>query len=416
MSAEVPFAGVSIGVTGTAPLAAMAPQLAAALRDKSFTGVIQLGADYVLLLQGEAIGAAQIDGGVLRSRQISDLATEGPYQLAASAQELVLGLCASLAGDPVVKGSSALIDVEKLLTNLESSTATGFLILNRDGHFLVARLQDGQLRFVSGSQETDHAAFREQILIYCYEYPVPTLLEVFNDRVLANKVVNRAFADWLDPKAPPPPYYLTCSRHGKIFERRLCKETEVRIGRDTSNDVVIDHRSVSRHHVTVVWDGTRYKAKDQGSVNGTQLNGRQFEMAPLKSGDRLLVGQVEVRFDIVQNTASTGQATLFASEPMSKASKATLIFRGRPKAIELAGFSIGSGDNCDLRVEGWWVKHVQATVVYDDGRYYLRDAGGGPRQVRIGAERVYDKGAVLQDGDVIYVAGQPIVFQEKPRE
>jgi hypothetical protein len=46
----------------------------------------------------------------------------------------------------------------------------------------------------------------------------------------------------------------------------------------------------------------------------------------------------------------------------------------------------------------------------------LRDAGGGPRQVRIGAERVYDKGAVLQDGDVIYVAGQPIVFQEKPRE
>jgi len=205
---------------------------------------------------------------------------------------------------------------------------------------------------------------------------------------------------------------VTCSRHGKILERRLCKEHELRIGRDRENDVIIDQRSVSRHHVSIVWDGVRYKAKDQGSVNGTELNGRRFEMAPLKSGDRLQLGQVEVRFDLVTAEPTTALATLWAGNGMALAPKAHLIRNGRSIAIERPVTTIGSSASCDLRVGAWFVKPMQATIVLENGRYYLSNAGGGPRRVRIGKQRVYAGGAVLQDGDEIVIAGERMSFTE----
>lgn len=411
-----PFTGVVPSESGYATLGTMAPKLGAALRaHPEFTGMVQLGVGdfFVLIHAGEALGILQVDAGTLRRRQIADLDTEGHFELASGPPELVMALAAALSERPAVKGSSSLIDVDKLLANLETAGASGALTLERNGEFAVAQISNGQILFFSGCDLRDHEMNREQILLFCYEQPgVVTILQVFTDPVAPDPRIARTFREWLDPKSPAPSFYVTCSRYGKILERRLCKEHELRIGRDSDNDIVIDQRSVSRHHVAIVWDGTRYKAKDQGSVNGTQLNGRRFEMAPLVSGDRLLLGQVEVRFDIVQPATTTVLATLWAAEPMLVAPKAQLIRNGRSFALDRPVFSIGSSATSDMRIAGWWVQPTQATIVMDQGRYYLLDAGGGPRHVRIGAQRVYSGGAVLQDGDDISVAGETFTFHE----
>lgn len=416
-----PFSGVVPCESGDAPLGMMASKLGAFLLSRPhFTGVAQLAEHYLLMLAGEAVGVFLIAGGALRQRQVADLATEGHFELASCAAPLVRALAAALSDAPAVKGASSLIDVDKLLTNLEAADTSFYLTLERDGEFAVAHSELGRLAFfssvVGGEDSIDahtHDAIREQILLFCYEQPgVSTIVQVYTEALSIDPRVARTFREWLDPKQPAPSFYMTCSRHGKILERRLCKDHELRIGRDADNDVVIDQNSVSRHHVSIVWDGTRYKAKDQGSANGTQLNGRRFEMAPLKSGDRLILGQVEVRFDIVQPAKTAELATLWASEPMLAAPRAQLMVKGRALMLDRPVIAIGSSPTSDVRLQGWWVRPTQATIIMENGRYYLSNAGGGPRQVRIGALRVYAGGAVLQDGDEIVIAGETMQFRE----
>lgn len=69
------------------------------------------------------------------------------------------------------------------------------------------------------------------------------------------------------------------------------------IGRAAGADVPLDDAKVSRRHATVaVRDGTVLLA-DAGSTNGTWLNQRRLtEPRELCDGDRLRVGQVELRF------------------------------------------------------------------------------------------------------------------------
>jgi len=73
-------------------------------------------------------------------------------------------------------------------------------------------------------------------------------------------------------------------------------KTEVVIGRTDENDIAIDHRSVSRQHAKIVFDGTNYKVIDMKSANGTLVNGEEYAQADLKAGDQLELGHVLFRF------------------------------------------------------------------------------------------------------------------------
>src|SRR5262245_24042034 len=67
------------------------------------------------------------------------------------------------------------------------------------------------------------------------------------------------------------------------------------VGRAASCDLVINDTSVSRRHAQVaVADGT-CAVTDLGSRNGTYVNGDQIEKAQLRDGDRLVLGEVQLR-------------------------------------------------------------------------------------------------------------------------
>src|SRR6185295_6275338 len=50
-------------------------------------------------------------------------------------------------------------------------------------------------------------------------------------------------------------------------------EDEVSIGRVAGASIVIDHKSVSRQHCVFHREGTAFKVRDLGSLNGTSVNG-----------------------------------------------------------------------------------------------------------------------------------------------
>jgi len=74
----------------------------------------------------------------------------------------------------------------------------------------------------------------------------------------------------------------------------------VRVGRGLENDIILDDSSVSRCHLELRWRQNGYCLTDQGSSNGTEVNGRPIEPGeevPLLAGDQIRVGGLQVAFD-----------------------------------------------------------------------------------------------------------------------
>ena len=70
------------------------------------------------------------------------------------------------------------------------------------------------------------------------------------------------------------------------------------IGRDASNDVVLDDPNVSRFHAEVVRDGDVVEVRDLGSRNGTRVDGRADAAAPaLRAGSEIGIGPYRLIFD-----------------------------------------------------------------------------------------------------------------------
>jgi hypothetical protein len=61
-------------------------------------------------------------------------------------------------------------------------------------------------------------------------------------------------------------------------------------------DVAVLHPSVSALHAQLEVEAGRWRISDQGSLNGTCVNGRRVRVAPLGEGDRLQVGDVTLYF------------------------------------------------------------------------------------------------------------------------
>jgi FOG: FHA domain len=66
----------------------------------------------------------------------------------------------------------------------------------------------------------------------------------------------------------------------------------IRIGRAPSNDIVIDHPTVSAQHALLTKSPSGYRVRDVGSTNGTQINGVSITDAELKDDAEIRFGYV----------------------------------------------------------------------------------------------------------------------------
>lgn len=80
----------------------------------------------------------------------------------------------------------------------------------------------------------------------------------------------------------------------------------ISLGRSPGNDIVLNHRSISRHHAELFSDETgRYQVLDLGSKNGVLLNGRRIGVrATLADGDRIKLGERELVYSAAAEPAS----------------------------------------------------------------------------------------------------------------
>ncbi len=68
------------------------------------------------------------------------------------------------------------------------------------------------------------------------------------------------------------------------------------IGRTPENDIVIDHKGISRNHAKITFSHGIYSVADLQSQNGVRINGELYESMSLRKGDTLDLGNVRLRF------------------------------------------------------------------------------------------------------------------------
>ncbi|HEU4322029.1 MAG TPA: winged helix-turn-helix domain-containing protein [Roseiflexaceae bacterium] len=70
------------------------------------------------------------------------------------------------------------------------------------------------------------------------------------------------------------------------------------LGRDTTNDIVIDHPLASRRHARLETDGSLYMVRDLDSTNGTFVNGDRISgTVTLHNQDRVWIADTEIIFN-----------------------------------------------------------------------------------------------------------------------
>jgi FHA domain len=81
------------------------------------------------------------------------------------------------------------------------------------------------------------------------------------------------------------------------LERPL--DSELTVGRDPENDLVLVTKTVSREHARLLCEDGRWYVEDRGSFNGTLLNGQRVPPGtrlPLRHADRLQLGSQTMVF------------------------------------------------------------------------------------------------------------------------
>lgn len=113
------------------------------------------------------------------------------------------------------------------------------------------------------------------------------------------------------------------------------------VGRGIDNDVVLTDIAVSRKHLSISFEGTRYFLNDKGSGNGTIINQRvETGTRPLSHGDRIEIGNTVFRFE---HPASEKEAWSAGKPPAVPASvpKSTSAGHAAPPSPNLRSTSGG---------------------------------------------------------------------------
>ena len=99
-----------------------------------------------------------------------------------------------------------------------------------------------------------------------------------------------------DTGEPPGPPMLYLTQNGKTVKSFIFEKARLLIGRSDHNDLSIDSRFVSRHHLLLVRSGKSTFLMDLNSTNGTFVNSRRVSNHVLVDSDVISIGHHRIKF------------------------------------------------------------------------------------------------------------------------
>ncbi|MFZ6845833.1 FHA domain-containing protein [Undibacterium sp. RuTC16W] len=174
------------------------------------------------------------------------------------------------------------------------------------------------------------------------------------------------------------------------------------IGRRPTNDIPIDHLTVSGQHAVIDTTSTGSFVLDLGSTNGTMVNGQPIKKHLLQHDDVIDVGKYKLRFQAESVADSlNGAANLITAIPAEQ--KASVIKvqsgpnAGRELILNKPVTTIGSPG-------------IQVVAITRQDRSYFITHVDGDSVPTVNGQSISLKPQVLNNGDVIDMSGTKLAF------
>ena len=232
---------------------------------------------------------------------------------------------------------------------------------------------------------------------------------------------------------------LILKRQDTTLEEFPIIKSPMTIGREQSNDIVLDNMMVSRHHVKIFQDHKGYWVEDLNSGNGLFVNHKKVTHDILKDQDEVRVGKHTFVF-VLEETPPVETAPESADDLMEKtfilprnrrdlmallgekksaretegaelAGGITLISGGVrqvPVALTKPTTIAGKSDKADIKLSGFWVGKSAFIISKEPERFVLTPCAG-TRRTRVNDEVVSGQ-RELHDGDVITIGSTKMHF------
>lgn len=169
-------------------------------------------------------------------------------------------------------------------------------------------------------------------------------------------------------------------------------------GRSQGHHVFLKDESVAKSHFRIYRNGAEYSIYDLGTSKGTVVNDKQVEKVVLHKGDRIRIGDVELEYDLVDDSAP-GQAA--SSSPGKVPALQIIDGKDKGKTFILSGkdrFKIGRALGSDLKLNDGKISREHCMVESVKDHYIIIDLESSNGTV-VNGERV--KKTVLKEGDYI---------------
>jgi pSer/pThr/pTyr-binding forkhead associated (FHA) protein len=204
--------------------------------------------------------------------------------------------------------------------------------------------------------------------------------------------------------------------------------TQILLGRRGGVDVLLPHARVSLVHARIERRGAEYFLADEGSTNGTRLNGAAVpprQRRALKDGDRISIGGFVLQVSISarktegQAEASTSLARRMAVELLERlgpgeAQPSLQVLDGPQAGVVLPlgepgrTFVLGRAARGDLRLDDVDMWRERAAIERSAEHVSVRELTASA-QLQVNGERVSGV-RVLTDGDVVTFGGTLLRF------
>jgi len=172
-------------------------------------------------------------------------------------------------------------------------------------------------------------------------------------------------------------------------------EEGARIGRHTSNALVIPEAGISRYHCEICFIDGNFCIRDLGSTTGTFFYLRPHSSFQMFVGLMVKLGETEMQVLCQEPNSNEGpkQVVLFYEGPLA----------GRKLHVPSTGISIGRRHNNHVvLVQDGTVSAHHAMVFFEDGHFHITDlASCNGTCVRLSPERSESDWHPILDGDVL---------------
>jgi pSer/pThr/pTyr-binding forkhead associated (FHA) protein len=209
----------------------------------------------------------------------------------------------------------------------------------------------------------------------------------------------------------------------KVIERVVTEKKRISIGRTSDNDIVLENRGVSRKHAQIEINPQNTVIIDNESLNGTFVNDRRVEEDILHDNDIITIGKYTLtyRCDAPAEAKATDmdgtmmlntkkQREILESDRKYRevvqrsGGNAVLLAEGEtaPSEVRLghAAVTFGKASFVNVKVKGWFIPDIVATIDPEGGQYVLRNVAGHGK-TRLNGESIEE--ATLKNGDLVQI-------------